>query len=910
MRKFFLFIAFLISGVGLSAQELVERGLSWGHDVGRYNLLFSAISTSPEDPTCMLAGVNYWQSGYPPINMNIPSTSNFAGLEFRVIKIGHVGYQGVQTVSIPVGVVEIGNMAFAQTALRNIALPNSVSYIGSDAFSNCTQLSSIVIPNSVTFIGNRAFYNTKLSSVELPNSVTSVESNTFENCNSLVNITLPGSIVSIGNYAFSGCSKLPSIEIPNSVTNIGTHAFSGCTLLSSVELPNSMTSIEDYTFMDCKSLANVHIPDGVTSIENYAFYGCTSLSSIDIPDNVAYIGYAFDGCSNLKHINCYAEEVPETNIDAFNNLPNDLIIKVPSASLSMYQNAEPWKNYNLTTGLNYTIEVNVSHDDAGIIEGSGIYEEGQTITLTAMPNDGYVFVNWMENGNIVSDDIEYVFTVDKNRKLLANFVRANHWTVDESLYANNMSITAVVQIEGIEQRTTDIEIGAFCEGELRGSKLLKYEDGLDRYILYLTVYGETGDVISFRIYDHGDASELDLYYNESVTFIVNDNIGSVVNPLVFNFTSEVRHQRTLTANWNWYSTFIEVSGENGFNQMTDNLGGFAEQLKSQLAFTNYYPEMDGWFGALETVNSKEMYMIDMSESMTLNITGTMINPEEFPIVLGLNWKWISYPISQEMSVSEALSNLTPHDGDYIKSQYGFSQYYEGIGWRGSLETMTPGQGYMYQNTSGINKTLYYPTPNESKKKLKANVTTEKNHWIPKVNKYPMNMTMIAVIDDGDESGFEIGSFCDGECRGSARPIYIEELDSYLIFLTIYGEGNEKITFRYYDMYSEEEYEIATTVNFEIDFTIGNVMKPYVLNFVTMNIDERLCNFEVYPNPIDKCNVIYLGNECEKVEIYSSIGVKVSEYKNVNAIEGIDIPGVYVIKLMDKGNVNYSKIIVK
>ena len=179
MRKFFLFIAFLISGVGLSAQELVERGLSWGHDVGRYNLLFSAISTSPEDPTCMLAGVNYWQAGYPPINMNIPSTSNFAGLEFRVIKIGHVGYQGVQTVSIPVGVVEIGNMAFAQTALRNIALPNSVSYIGSDAFSNCTQLSSIVIPNSVTFIGNRAFYNTKLSSVELPNSVTSVESNTI-----------------------------------------------------------------------------------------------------------------------------------------------------------------------------------------------------------------------------------------------------------------------------------------------------------------------------------------------------------------------------------------------------------------------------------------------------------------------------------------------------------------------------------------------------------------------------------------------------------------------------------------------------------------------------------------------------------------------------------------------------------
>ena len=60
-----------------------------------------------------------------------------------------------------------------------------------------------------------------------------------------------------------------------------------------------------------------------------------------------------------------------------------------------------------------------------------------------------------------------------------------------------------------------------------------------------------------------------------------------------------------------------------------------------------------------------------------------------------------------MDISNALSSLTFENGDYIKDQTSYADYYEGSGWFGSLTTMVPGYGYMLKkNTPG---TLIYPS---------------------------------------------------------------------------------------------------------------------------------------------------------------------------------------------------------
>ncbi|MCR4847727.1 MAG: C10 family peptidase [Bacteroidales bacterium] len=73
--------------------------------------------------------------------------------------------------------------------------------------------------------------------------------------------------------------------------------------------------------------------------------------------------------------------------------------------------------YTITTTANPTI--------GGMITGNGTYIYNQTCTVTATPNLGYNFVNWTEDGSVVSEDTIYSFTVTDNRNLVANFQLQN-----------------------------------------------------------------------------------------------------------------------------------------------------------------------------------------------------------------------------------------------------------------------------------------------------------------------------------------------------------------------------------------------------------------------------------------------------------------------------------------------------
>lgn len=153
-------------------------------------------------------------------------------------------------------------------------IKENTKVICNDAFLGCTSLSCIVIPNSVTYIGDDAFSMTALSSVVIPNSVTSIGKGTFWNCTFLSSIVIPNSVTSIEKQAFDGCTSLSSIVIPDSVTNIGERAFSSCTSLSGIVIPNSVKSIGYRMFSSCTSLSSIVIPNSVTSIGDSAFLLC------------------------------------------------------------------------------------------------------------------------------------------------------------------------------------------------------------------------------------------------------------------------------------------------------------------------------------------------------------------------------------------------------------------------------------------------------------------------------------------------------------------------------------------------------------------------------------------------------------------------------------------------------------
>lgn len=100
--------------------------------------------------------------------------------------------------------------------------------------------------------------------------VTSISSNAFNNCSALTSITIPDNVKSLGDNAFSGCS-LVSITLPESITSIGTSAFASCKSLKSITIPDMVTSIENATFNNCPSLINIVLPSSITYIGSRAF---------------------------------------------------------------------------------------------------------------------------------------------------------------------------------------------------------------------------------------------------------------------------------------------------------------------------------------------------------------------------------------------------------------------------------------------------------------------------------------------------------------------------------------------------------------------------------------------------------------------------------------------------------------
>ena len=271
------------------------------------------------------------------------------------------------SVSIPNSVTSIGSRAFSSCrGLTSISIPNSVTSIGSYAFSSCRGLTSISIPNSVTSIGEGAFKGCSgLTSISIPNSVTSIGYYAFFDCSGLTSISIPNSVTSIGDGAFFDCRGLTSIKvesgnnvydsrnncnaiikkstneliagckntvIPNSVTSIGNYAFSGCSGLTSISIPNSVTRIGNDAFSSCSGLTSISIPNSVTSIGNYAFSSCSGLTSISIPNSVTSIGsYAFRVCSGLTSISI-PNSVTSIRNSAFERCRGLTSIKVESGN--------------------------------------------------------------------------------------------------------------------------------------------------------------------------------------------------------------------------------------------------------------------------------------------------------------------------------------------------------------------------------------------------------------------------------------------------------------------------------------------------------------------------------------------------------------------------------------------------
>jgi FMN phosphatase YigB (HAD superfamily) len=199
-------------------------------------------------------------------------------------------FKGLRSVKIPDSIIYIGVDAFAKNILTSVTIGKKVKSIGDGSFSN-NKLTDVSIPNSVTSIGVAAFMDNELTSVVIPPLVTSISAFAFSQ-NYLTRLTLGNKVTSIGASAFAS-NKLTSVEIQDSVTSIGEDAFQSNNL-TSLKIPDSVIDIGAFA-LNKNYLTRLTLGNKVTNIGASAFVS-NKLTSVEIPDSVIDIGNgAFSG---------------------------------------------------------------------------------------------------------------------------------------------------------------------------------------------------------------------------------------------------------------------------------------------------------------------------------------------------------------------------------------------------------------------------------------------------------------------------------------------------------------------------------------------------------------------------------------------------------------------------------------
>ena len=276
-------------------------------------------------------------------------------------------------------------------------------------FSGKKTLLQIDLPTQLTAIPANAFQSCPISSITIPNSVTSIGDDAFSDCSKLTQVNIPNSVTSIGNSAFRRCSALTQVSIPNSVTSIGGWAFYDCSALTQVTIPNSVTSIGGLVFRNCSALTSVIIGNHVEAISYDAFGECTSLDTITcLGGNPPAVSQSFETinpkiCKLYVPKTALVDYIQDTVWGAFSNMKG---IDVPTETYML----------NLRIGQGGSI----SHNGNVYTANSAIEVQPEaTTTLQIQATPGY------EIGSVIFNGTDYTAQVSEDGTLTLPALTAN-----------------------------------------------------------------------------------------------------------------------------------------------------------------------------------------------------------------------------------------------------------------------------------------------------------------------------------------------------------------------------------------------------------------------------------------------------------------------------------------------------
>lgn len=599
------------------------------------------------------------------------------------------------------------------------------------------------------------------------------------------------------------------------------------------------------------------------------------------------------------------ENNPITYASKVRFVPETSFLTTDEVTLTVSRKVKSYAGIQM--GEDYTQSFDIEKEVKSIVADSLIkvdYNGDKEITVSALPYDAAIGKKMIVNNSssmiatISADTL--IFDENGQARLTLNGDLPGTAMLTFTLAETDVKALSTVQVVIPELKMTAVpqatrasgtavyrgtEVGLTCETEgaviyytLDGS--CPCDENAPRQI-YKTPIAITEDMTikAMAVVDEGDESEV----AEFSFTIKRTNLGM-----------------ELKEGWNWVSHNMETEvPTTALPQNATRIVGQTAELVNDPVY--------GLVGNLKTLQPDEAYKVQMSTDSVHVMSGYEFNPAT-SIDLKSGWNWLGYPVNQTMSLSEAFANMQPDNEDYIVGQDGFAQYADGA-WTGTLQTLNPGMGYLYHSQS--DKAFAYNGAIVSKARAIYGLGIKnETPWAVDKNKYPNVMPLIAdIYVDGQKmsaGSYAVGAFCGMECRGVGKYV------NGKLMMNIYGEGNEKITFRAVNNETEEVFDVIEQISFE-ETLMGSLNLPFALHVgESTGISEIERNWNVWPAvPSDYLYLSLNDKGFDRVTL-TDVNGKVALVKT-HVMDGEAIyvapliDGIYIVTAVQQGNVYYKKI---
>ena len=320
-----------------------------------------------------------------------------------------------------------------------------------------------------------------IKTVEVFDGATSIGNNAFTLCKNLNTLTLSGTIENIGENAFGGCRMLfdiycyvlfPPIASETSFINYNAYLYILCDYQRYYAVDMVFGNFRNMQCIGTQSTPTegmVITPsyNDVTitwpTLSNAGSYTLAINKDGEVFCTLTFnaagqlTGIAFAPSRNGQHHAPTATQAANgftftvTGLDQGTDYSYNLVIKDNSGKTLQTYSGE--FRTQSTSDRTVTVEYDATQ---GQVTGAGVYQIGDTVTLTAIPNDGYRFVRW---SNEVEDN-PYTFVISEDVTFVAEF-----------------EVVINTSVENTQSPMTD------CQKIIRNGQLLIFRDGVEYTIM-------------------------------------------------------------------------------------------------------------------------------------------------------------------------------------------------------------------------------------------------------------------------------------------------------------------------------------------------------------------------------------------------------------------------------------------